>query len=71
MKVTFKNMLLADSGKCDGIVYYFNARLGRVIARKIPSNLRSLALCSIFPLLLTSDLAVAKSALDLMLTSRW
>jgi hypothetical protein len=71
MKVTFKNMLLADSGKCDGIVYYFNARLGRVIARKIPTKFSSLTLCSIFPLLLTSDLAVAKSALDLMLTSRW
>jgi len=36
MEVTFKNMLQAYSGKCDGLVYYYNRRLNRVIARRLP-----------------------------------
>ena len=36
MEVTFKNLLHAYSGKCDGIVYYFNRRMNKVIARKLP-----------------------------------
>lgn len=36
MEVTFKNMLQAYSGKCDGLVYYYNRRLNKVIARKLP-----------------------------------
>lgn len=36
MEVTFKNLLKAYSGKCDGLVYYFNRRLNKVIARKLP-----------------------------------
>jgi len=34
MEVVFKNMLKAYSGKCDGLVYYYNSRLGRVLCRK-------------------------------------
>lgn len=33
MKVFFKNMLQAYRGKCDGLVYYYNPRLNRMIAR--------------------------------------
>lgn len=36
MQVTFKNLLQAYSGKCDGIIYYFNRRLNKVIARREP-----------------------------------
>ncbi len=36
MEVTFKNLLHAYSGKCDGIVYYYNKRMGKVIARRLP-----------------------------------
>ena len=35
MEVTFKNLLHAYSGKCDGIVYYYNKRMGKVIARRL------------------------------------
>ncbi len=35
MEVTFKNLLHAYSGKCDGIVYYFNRRMNKVIARRV------------------------------------
>lgn len=38
MEVTFKNLLQAYSGKCDGLVYYFNRRLNKVIARKLPKS---------------------------------
>lgn len=38
MEVTFKNLLHAYSGKCDGIVYYFNRRLNKVIARRLPQS---------------------------------
>ena len=34
MEVVFKNMLKAYSGKCDGLVYYYNSRLDRVLCRK-------------------------------------
>ncbi len=34
MKVWFKNMVLAYSGKCDGLVYYYNEKLGRMKSRK-------------------------------------
>jgi hypothetical protein len=34
MKVLFKNMLKAYSGQCDGLVYYYNSRLNRVICRR-------------------------------------
>jgi|ADurb_Ile_03_Slu_FD_contig_61_720863_length_984_multi_1_in_0_out_0_2 hypothetical protein len=33
MKAKFKNMLLGYTGTCDGLVYYFNRRLNRVIVR--------------------------------------
>ncbi|MDD4223109.1 MAG: hypothetical protein PHD87_00785 [Candidatus Cloacimonetes bacterium] len=33
MKARFKNMLLGYTGTCDGLVYYFNRRLNRVIVR--------------------------------------
>lgn len=33
MKTYFKNMLLGYTGTCDGLVYYFNRRLNRVIVR--------------------------------------
>lgn len=38
MEVVFKNMLQAYSGKCDGLVYYYNKRLNKVIARRLPQN---------------------------------
>jgi len=34
MKVIFKNMIQAYSGKCDGLVYYYNRRLGRMCVRE-------------------------------------
>ncbi len=33
MRAYFKNMIQAYSGECDGLVYYYNRRLNRVIAR--------------------------------------
>ena len=33
MKEFFKNMLQAYRGKCDGLVYYYNPRLNRMVAR--------------------------------------
>ena len=33
MRAYFKNMLLAYSGACDGLIYYYNRRLGRVLVR--------------------------------------
>jgi len=33
MKALFKNMILAYKGKCDGLVYYYNPRLNRMIVR--------------------------------------
>ncbi len=36
MEVMFKNMLHAYKGKCDGIVYYYNSRVNKVCARRIP-----------------------------------
>jgi hypothetical protein len=36
MEVAFKNLLKAYSGKCDGLVYYYNHRLNKVIARRLP-----------------------------------
>ncbi len=36
MEVVFKNLLHAYSGKCDGLVYYYNRRLNKVIARRLP-----------------------------------
>jgi len=38
MEVAFKNLLKAYSGKCDGLVYYYNRRLNKVIARKLPNS---------------------------------
>lgn len=38
MEVTFKNLLHAYSGKCDGLVYYYNRRLNKVIARRLPNR---------------------------------
>ncbi|MDY0126585.1 MAG: hypothetical protein RBR69_00415 [Candidatus Cloacimonadaceae bacterium] len=38
MEVQFKNLLHAYSGKCDGIVYYYNRRLNKVIARRLPET---------------------------------
>jgi len=38
MQVQFKNLLHAYSGKCDGIVYYFNRRMNKVIARRLPQS---------------------------------
>lgn len=35
MKVLFKDLLKAYSGKCDGLVYYYNPRLDRVLCRRI------------------------------------
>jgi hypothetical protein len=58
MKAIFKNMILAYKGKCDGLVYYYNPRLNRMIVRphvkprpsaqtavfsSISSNLKALA----------------------------
>lgn len=34
MKVWFKNMILSYSGKCDGLVYYYNEKLGRMMSRR-------------------------------------
>jgi len=34
MKVIFKNMIQAYSGKCDGLVYYYNKRLNRMCVRE-------------------------------------
>ncbi len=34
MKVQFKNMLKAYSGTCDGLVYYYNPRIDKVVCRK-------------------------------------
>ena len=34
MKVTFNNLLKAYSGACDGLVYYYNPRLDRIICRR-------------------------------------
>jgi len=36
MKATLKNALLAYSGKCDGLVFYYNPRLDRMLVRKLP-----------------------------------
>lgn len=33
MRVYFKNMIQAYRGTCDGLVYYYNPRLNRIIAR--------------------------------------
>jgi len=33
MKVIFKNMIRGYRGKCDGLVYFYNPRLRRVMAR--------------------------------------
>ena len=38
MEVSFKNLLKAYSGKCDGLVYYYNRRLNKVIARRLPNS---------------------------------
>jgi len=38
MEVVFKNLLHAYSGKCDGLVYYYNRRLNKVIARRLPES---------------------------------
>ncbi|MCK9309439.1 MAG: hypothetical protein M0P99_04135, partial [Candidatus Cloacimonetes bacterium] len=38
MEVQFKNMLQAYSGKCDGLVYYYNRRLNKIIARRLPQS---------------------------------
>ncbi|MBW6514618.1 MAG: hypothetical protein K0B87_07670 [Candidatus Syntrophosphaera sp.] len=46
MKAMLKNIMLAYSGKCDGLVFYYNPRLDRVLVRSLPvwkvtaSNLR-------------------------------
>jgi len=34
MKAIFKNMVQAYSGKCDGLVYYYNRKFNRVVVRK-------------------------------------
>lgn len=36
MKAVLKNMLMAYTGKCDGLVFYYNPRLDKVIARMLP-----------------------------------
>jgi len=33
MRAYFKNMIQAYNGKCDGLVYYFNPRLNRILVR--------------------------------------
>lgn len=38
MEVKFRNLLNAYSGKCDGLVYYYNKRLNKVIARRLPQS---------------------------------
>jgi len=35
MKAIFKNMIRAYSGKCDGLVYYYNPRMNRIIVRRM------------------------------------
>ena len=37
MIVSFANILKAYSGKCDGLVYMYNRRLNKVIARRMPA----------------------------------
>ena len=37
MKAVLKNMLMAYTGKCDGLVFYYNSRLDRVLVRSLPS----------------------------------
>ena len=36
MKAALKNMLMAYTGKCDGLVFYYNPRLDRVLVRSMP-----------------------------------
>jgi len=36
MQVTFKNMLMSYTGKCDGIIYYYHPRYNRIYARRLP-----------------------------------
>ena len=36
MRVTFKNMVHSYSGKCDGLVYYYNRKFHREIVRQLP-----------------------------------
>lgn len=36
MEVSFKHMIQAYKGSCDGMVYYYNRRLGKYIARRKP-----------------------------------
>ncbi len=36
MKAALKNILMAYTGKCDGLVFYYNPRLERVLVRSIP-----------------------------------
>ena len=60
MEVTFKNLLHAYSGKCDGIVYYYNKRMGKVIARRLPKtkiHTQNLELSTISRNLKTLDLS--------------
>lgn len=38
MKVIFKNMIQAYSGKSDGLVYYYNRKFNRVIVRSLPTS---------------------------------
>lgn len=35
MQVTFRNLLKAYSGKCDGLVYYYNAKLDKILCRRL------------------------------------
>ena len=34
MKVKFKNLVQAYSGKCDGLVFFYNRRLNRMCVRE-------------------------------------
>lgn len=34
MQVTFRNLLKAYSGQCDGLVYYYNSRIDKLVCRK-------------------------------------
>jgi len=36
MKAILKNLMLAYSGKCDGLIFYYHPRLNRIIARRMP-----------------------------------
>lgn len=36
MKATLKNIIQAYSGKCDGLVFYYNPRLDRMLVRTLP-----------------------------------